>query len=209
MTPTLGGRNAGPSRSVDRAVTEQQEYRVLGTYGAAELREYADCVVADVVVSGSAEQAGNRAFRPLVSYISGSNESADSLAMTAPVIQQASGQTSGEKLAMTAPVIQEALDADRWTVSFVLPGSRTLEQYPVPTDPQVSLRSVAGETAAALRWSGRWTSGNVTKRTRELRDLMAEAGWEAAGDARWARFDPPWTPPFARRNEIVIPVRRP
>ncbi len=189
-------------------MTEKQEYRVLETRGPVELREYADCVVADVVVTGSAEQAGNRAFRPLVSYISGSNESADSLAMTAPVIQQASVETSGEKLAMTAPVIQEALDADRWTVSFVLPGSRTLEQYPVPTDPQVSLRAVAGETAAALRWSGRWTSGNVAKRTRELRDLMAEAGWAAAGDARWARFDPPWTPPFARRNEIVIPVRR-
>lgn len=186
-------------------MTEQQVYEVLDTRGDVELRRYADCVVADVVVTGSAEQAGNKAFRPLVSYIGGSNQSASSLAMTAPVIQQA----SAEKLAMTAPVIQEALDADRWTVSFVLPGSRSLEQYPVPTDPRVSLRAVDGETAAALRWSGRWTSGNVARRTEELRQAMADAGWAAAGPSRWARFDPPWTPPFARRNEIVIPVRRP
>ena len=168
-----------------------------------ELRQYADCVVADVVVTGSAEQAGNRAFRPLVSYISGSNQSAAALEMTAPVIQEA----ASEKLAMTAPVIQEATGEESWTVSFVLPGSRALDEYPVPTDPRVSLRAVAGETAAALRWSGRWTSGNVARRTEELRQAMAEAGWVAAGAPRWARFDPPWTPPFARRNEIVIPVR--
>lgn len=186
-------------------MTEQQQYQVLDTHGDVELRQYADCVVADVVVTGSAEQAGNKAFRPLVSYIGGSNQTSVSLAMTAPVIQQA----SGEKLAMTAPVIQEAVDEDRWTVSFVLPGSRPLEQYPVPTDPRVSLRAVAGETAAALRWSGRWTSGNVARRTEELRAAMADAGWADDGPPRWARFDPPWTPPFARRNEIVIPVRLP
>jgi hypothetical protein len=204
MRATLGRWNARPFAGVDAAVTEQQRYEVVETRGDVELRRYADCVVADVVVTGSAEQAGNRAFRPLVSYISGSNQSADSLAMTAPVIQQ----PSAERLAMTAPVIQEEAGAEEWTVSFVLPGSRALDEYPVPTDPRVSLRAVAGETAATLRWSGRWTSGNVARRTEELRRAMADAGWEAAGAPRWARFDPPWTPPFARRNEIVIPVHQ-
>lgn len=186
-------------------MTEQQEYEVLETSGDIEIRRYADCVMADVVVTGSVEQAGTTAFRPLVAYISGRNQSSASLAMTAPVIQQA----AGEKLATTAPVIQQALDADRWTVSFVLPGAQALEQYPIPTDPTVTLRAVPGETAAALRWSGRWTSGNVARRTEELRRAIAAAGWQEAGAARWARFDPPWTPPFARRNEIVIPARRP
>jgi hypothetical protein len=188
---------------VDQAVTEQQQYQVVERSGEIELRLYADCVVADVVVAGSAEQAGNSAFRPLISYISGSNRSAASLAMTAPVIQQQAPQ----KLAMTAPVIQEAAGEDRWTVSFVLPGSRPIEEYPVPTDPRVTLRAVPGETAAALRWSGRWTSGNVATRTEELARGIADAGWEPVGAPRWARFDPPWKPPFARRNEIVIPVR--
>jgi hypothetical protein len=186
-------------------VTDQQQYNVLAHHGDIELRAYDDCVVADVVVTGSAEEAGNRAFRPLVSYISGSNRSAASLAMTAPVIQQ----EAPEKLAMTAPVIQEAAGEGRWTVSFVLPGSRPLAEYPMPTDPRVTLRAVPGETAAALRWSGRWTAGNVETRTEELRQGVAEAGWEPLGAPRWARFDPPWKPPFARRNEIVIPVRRP
>jgi len=184
-------------------VTEQQEYRVLESVDGVELREYAPCVVADVVVEGSMEQAGTSAFRPLVSYISGANTTSSSLAMTAPVLQQ----STGESLAMTAPVLQQAA-GDRWTVSFVLPAGRPLEGYPVPTDPRVTLRALPGETAAAIRWSGRWTERNVADRTQELRRVMGEQGWEPTGDPRWARFDPPWKPPFARRNEVVIPVSR-
>ena len=186
-------------------MTEQQEYRVQEARGNVELREYAPCVVADVVVSGSAEEAASAAFRPLFEYISGANLGAESLAMTAPVIQQ----PSSERLAMTAPVIQEAAGTDEWTVSFVLPVGRSLSDYPSPANSRVSLRAVPGETAAAIRWSGRWTSSNIARRTQDLRRAMAEAGWQESGNPRWARFDPPWKPPFARRNEIVIPVRRP
>ena len=171
-------------------MTEQQEYRVLKSRGVVELREYAPWVLADVVASGSAEQAGSAAFRPLFEYISGANHGA-------------------EPLAMTAPVIQEAAGAGEWTVSFVLPAGRPLSQYPTPTNSRVSLRAAPGETAAAIRWSGRWTSSNIARRTQDLRQVMAEAGWQASGEPRWARFDPPWKPPFARRNEIVIPVHHP
>ena len=186
-------------------MTEQQEYRVMKVRGVVELREYAPWVVADVVASGSAEQAGSAAFRPLFEYISGANRGAEPLAMTAPVIQQ----PTSERLAMTAPVIQEAAGAGEWTVSFVLPAGRSLSEYPTPTNSRVSLRAVPGETAAAIRWSGRWTSSNIARRTQDLRQVMAEAGWQESGEPRWARFDPPWKPPFARRNEIVIPVHRP
>lgn len=183
-------------------MTEQQRYRVIEAYGNVELREYADCVVADVTVTGDADQAGNAAFRPLFSYISGNNRAATSIAMTAPVLQQA----AGEHLAMTAPVLQESVADDRWTVSFVLPGDRPIEAYPQPTDPRVTLRALPGQTAAALRWSGRWTSANVAERTEQLLHAMAEHDWRPSGDPRWARFDPPWKPPFLRRNEIVMPV---
>ena len=186
-------------------MTEQQQYRVLESRGDVELREYAPCVVADVVVPGSAEQAASAAFQPLFQYISGANRGAEPLAMTAPVIQQ----PTGEQLAMTAPVIQEPAGTDEWTVSFVLPAGRSLSDYPVPSDPRVSLRAVPAETAAAIRWSGRWTASNIARRSQDLRRAMTEAGWQESGAPRWARFDPPWKPPFARRNETVIPVRRP
>ena len=186
-------------------MTEQQEYRVLNSHGNVELREYAPCVVADVVTSGSAEQAGSAAFRPLFEYISGANRGAEPLAMTAPVMQQ----PASERLAMTAPVLQEPAGANEWTVSFVLPAGRSLSEYPVPANPRVSLREIPGETAAAIRWSGRCTASNIARRTEELRRAIAETGWKESGEPRWARFDPPLKPPFARRNEIVIPVRPP
>lgn len=183
-------------------MTEQQEYRVLDVHGDVELREYAPHVVATVDVPGSVEQATNAAFDPLFRYISGANKTAEALAMTAPVIQE----PAGEQLAMTAPVVQERSGADQWTVSFVLPAGRRLEDYPQPTDPRVSLRAIATEVAAALTWSGSWTSANVARWTAELRQRIADAGWSETGEARWARFDPPMRPNALRRNEIVIPV---
>jgi hypothetical protein len=185
-------------------VTEQQKYTVLDRVGPAEIRQYAACVVADVVLRGSIEGAGNRAFGPLAAYIGGRNRSNTSLAMTAPVLQEA----TSERLAMTAPVLQEAGDDGAWVVSFVLPGDRSLEAYPEPTDPQVSLRALAPHEAAALRWSGRWTAGNVADRTSELLALLQDSEWHPDGAVRWARFDPPWKPAFLRHNEVVVPVLR-
>ena len=185
-------------------VVEQQRYRVIDTRGEAELRAYEPCVVADVVVTGDAEDAASAAFRPLFNYISGANAASTALAMTAPVLQEG----TGERLAMTAPVIQEASGSRSWVVSFVLPGERSLADYPVPANPQVTLRAIPAHLAAALRWSGRWTTGNIERRTAELRMLMDQAGWQVTGEPRWARFDPPWTPPFMRRNEIVVPTSR-
>ena len=186
-------------------MTEQQEYRVVGRFGDVELRHYEPCVIASIDVRGSIEQAGSTAFRPLVSYISGANRSGAKLAMTAPVMQE----QAGERLAMTAPVLQEPAAADdSWTVSFVLPGSRPIEEYPEPTDARVRLRAVDAHEAVSLRWSGRWVAGNVEKRTAELQRVMAEHGLIAAGPPLWARYDPPWKPAFARRNEILVRVTR-
>lgn len=186
-------------------MTEEQNYRVITREGEVELRAYDRCTVADVHVEGTAERAGNAAFRPLASYINGQNLSKGKLAMTAPVIQEPAGQ----QLAMTAPVLQEEGEDGSWIVSFVLPGGRGIDAYPEPSDSRVTLREVPPSTAAALRWSGRWTAANVAKRTKQLMAAVEAAGWIVEGQPRWARYDPPWKPAFARRNEIVVSVRLP
>lgn len=186
-------------------MTEQQRYRVLETFGGVELREYAAHVRATVTIRGSLEKATNEAFGPLFRYISGSNRSSTSMAMTAPVIEE----SAGERLSMTAPVITEGTESGIRTVSFVLPGARPLADYPAPTDPRVSLHQLPVELAAALGWSGRWTAHNVARWTSTLRERLEGIGLREVGPPKWARFDPPYTPPFARRNEIVIPVARP
>ena len=167
-------------------MTEQQRYTVIETLGReplVELRAYEACTVADVVVQGSVERAANTGFGPLVSYI------------------------SSHQLAMTAPVLQEpAPGAGTWLVSFVLPGGAAVDAYPAPADQRVTLRELPGHRALALRWSGRWTEQALARRSAELLQAAGAAGLTTVGPVRWARYDPPWTPAFMRRNEVIVTV---
>jgi hypothetical protein len=183
-------------------VTEQQRYTVLETRNGIERRHYPPSVTASVTITAAADKAGNMAFRPLVDYISGNNLGSRKLAMTAPVLQE----PQGTKLAMTAPVIQEPAADGSWVVSFVLPGAGAVADYPEPKNPAVTLRQNPAHDAAAIRYSGRWTTGNVERHTEALLRAVEELGWTAAGTPRWARYDPPWKPAFARRNEVIVPL---
>ena len=169
-------------------MTEQQQYQVLRTFPGFEVRRYPAHVVAEVELSGQFESAGNAAFRPLVSYISGRNQ-------------------SGAKIAMTAPVIQEAAeDLATHRVSFVMPAGSTVADLPVPSAETVSIHEVPELLAAVSRYSGRWTLASYRKHVDELLNAVEAAGLATAGRPRYARFDPPWKPPFLRRNEVVVPI---
>ena len=170
-------------------MTEQQPYDVVRIEDDFELRRYPQHVVAEVTVSGSFESAGSAAFRSLVSYIGGRNESSTGLAMTAPVIQEPK--------------------ADAHVVSFVLPEDVVAGAAPIPTDPSVRVRVVPEELAAVSRFSGRWSQASYDARVLKLSESIRAAGLNVVGPARFARFDPPWTPWFMRRNEVAIPVSAP
>jgi hypothetical protein len=175
-------------------MTEQQQYEVVSTVGSVELRRYARCTVADVVMQGSASSVGNKAFGPLVRYISSAQ-----LSMTAPVLQASS---SG------------SVAAESWTVSFVLPGSKGLDDYPLPVDAQVSLREMPEHLALATTWSGRWSYSSVESHTATILSLLSDPAsplssqFVQAGAPVWARYDPPWKPWFLRRNEVLIEVQQ-
>ena len=188
------------------AVTEQQRYDVVERYPAFELRRYPSHAVAEVRVRGSFETVGNRAFGPLFGYISGRNDAARSVAMTAPVVQEVA---RAEKIAMTAPVVQTASAAGEYVLAFVLPATMTADTAPVPADPRVHIRAVPERLAAAVRYSGRWAESTYRRRLAELEAAVASAGFVPVGAARFARFDPPLTPWFLRRNEVVVDVSRP
>jgi len=186
-------------------MTEQQRYDVVGSYPGFELRCYPEHLVAEITVDGSFESAGNRAFMPLAGYIGGRNRSRAKVAMTAPVIQEPGAPAP---IAMTAPVIQQTTDqSGQYVVSFVMPSGYTKATLPEPTDPRISVRVVPEQQAAAVRYSGRWTRGAYRARERRLLESIRRAGLEPAGQVRFARYNPPWTPWFLRRNEVVLPVR--
>lgn len=187
------------------SVTEQQPYQVVARYPDFELRRYPAHVVAEVEVAGSFTSAGNTAFRPLAGYIGGRNRSQQQVAMTAPVLQR-----PAERIPMTAPVLQqEGPNAGRHLVSFVMPAGSTAQSLPVPSDPQVTIRDVPAQLAAARRFSGRWSQAAFERHAAALRRAVEEADLTIEGPLRFARFDPPWTPPFLRRNEVVAPVAEP
>jgi hypothetical protein len=180
---------------------EEPVYEVVSDHGTYELRRYAEVILAETQVEASFDNAGGEAFRRLFRYISGDNRSRAKIAMTAPVVQEA----QSEKIAMTAPVVQQD-DGQLWRVAFVLPASYSWETAPEPNDELVSLRLVPARTVAALRFSGTWGENRFTGKEAELRALLAEQGWQTVGEAVYARYNPPFTPWFMRRNEVLIPV---
>ena len=134
------------------------------------------------------ERARNVGFRRLAGYIFGGNHRKQKIAMTAPVAQSSDGQ-------------------DRWVIRFFMPSKWSLETLPAPDDDAVRLVTVPGETVAVLRFSGDRGPDAVTNRTAELTEALRANGFESTGAAVAWFYDPPWTLPFRRRNEIAIPVQ--
>lgn len=182
-------------------MTEQQPYEVVEQRAGFEVRRYPEYVIAEVEVRADFADAGNIGFGSLIGYISGRNRGGARVAMTAPVLQE----EAGTRIAMTAPVLQEAAGRSH-LVSFVMPAGVTRESLPVPADPRVRLRTVPGHLAAVRRFRGTWNERAYEEQVARLLDEVRAAGFEVAGAVRYARFDPPWMPPFLRRNEVVVPV---
>jgi hypothetical protein len=178
---------------------EEPKYTVVQQLDDIELREYAPYIVAEVVVPGPAGEAGNQGFRLLAGYIFGKNKGERKIAMTAPVAQTPTPQ----KIEMTAPVTQTPTEGG-FVVRFMMPGEFTLETLPEPLDPQVKLKQVAGGRFAVIRYSGFWSDGNYEEHLAKLRRGVAASGLRTTGDPIYSRYDPPWVPWFARRNEIWL-----
>ena len=189
--------------SAPTMATEEAEYKVLLKEDNLEVRHYEPQIVAETVVDTGFEDAGSEAFGRLFKYISGNNQSQQDIAMTAPVGQVAESQ----KIDMTAPVGQTRV-AGQWVVSFVMPGSFTMDSIPKPNDDRIALRSVPEQTMAAIRYSGFWTESGYQKNKSRLEKWIVQKGYVATGAPVWARYNAPFVPWFLRRNEVLIPVEQ-
>jgi hypothetical protein len=190
---------AALSRSILNTV-EQPKYRVLEKHGDIQLREYAPMIVAEAQVSGERNSALGEGFRIIADYIFGNNSAAQKVAMTAPVTQQ-----EGQKIAMTAPVTQQG-DGNTWQVRFVMPAGYTTETLPKPKNSAVVLKEIGSKRFAAIRFSG-WTDENrLKRRTEELSEFVSANKLKALSAPTFAFYDPPWTPPFLRRNEVIVEI---
>ena len=187
------------------ARVDEPAYRVVQSDGAIELRLYEPMLVAEVVRSGSRRAAINAGFRELASFIFGANLPRDKIAMTAPVIQ---APAEGETIAMTAPVKQSRAAGGAWRVRFVMPAGYTLETLPRPISPDVRIIEEPRRTMAVIKFSGDPGEERLRDKTEALRAYIGAQGLAPKGDPVYAFYDPPWTLPFMRRNEVMIEVAR-
>jgi len=178
---------------------EEPKYSVLETFEDFEIRSYAPYVVAETAVQADFDQAGNDAFGILAGYIFGKNKGARKIEMTAPVTQ------APTKIAMTAPVTQTA-GAGEVMVQFAMPREWTLETLPEPLDPRVKLREVPARKFAVIQYSGFWSESRYRDELAKLQAALEREGLQWQGEPVWARYNPPWTPWFLRRNEVWLEV---
>lgn len=179
---------------------EKPTYDVISSNKNIQTRRYDPMIIAEVEVTGAREDAIGDGFRILADYIFGNNTVSQEIAMTAPVEQQ-----SSQEIAMTAPVQQQATDG-AWTVSFVMPSEYTMETLPKPNNEAVKLVQVPEKTYVVIQFVGRNTSENVTKHEEQLMAYVAENNIKTVGAPKYAFYNPPWTLPFLRRNEVMLAV---
>lgn len=187
------------------STVEEAPYELVRKDNRFEIREYATLVMAETRVSADYEKAGNKAFRQLFRYISGDNESSTKISMTAPVIADEQAASEGESIAMTAPVTSEQ-DGDQWRYGFVLPDTYTIDSAPRPLNPAVTLVEVPSKQVASVRYSGRATQTARRVNAESLKTWLEEQGLKSLSEPRWAGYNPPFTIPWFRRNEVLIDV---
>lgn len=174
--------------------------------GSIEVRDYDAMLVANVVVSGMRYAALKNGFRILAGYIFGGNAAQIKFAMTAPVTQEAVIITD-QNLGIAGPELQQLLEPEReWAIRFVMPPGYTLTSLPSPTDARIKLLAIPARRMAVIRFAGFNSNSNL------ICHLEALLGWLKAhdiiptGGLIYAFYDPPWTLPFFKRNEVMVSI---
>lgn len=176
-------------------MVKKAKYTVVRDLGRVEIRRYAPMVIARV------DSYRGDGFGLLFRFITGNNRGGSKVAMTAPVISERAGAPKGERIEMTAPVYTQ-----EDSIAFVMPEGYTLDSTPVPADGRVGIEEVPMRQVAALRFSGRWTDRAFEKRSEQLLVTLEREHVRTQGTVFTMLYNPPFTPPFLRRNEVAIEV---
>ena len=189
--------------------TEEPKFSIIEKSEPFELRAYAPQLIAEVKVEGDLDTASSQGFRLIAAFIFGQNQVSEKISMTVPVGIETAQST---KIAMTVPVgIEASKDSakgiNQWVFSFVMPSEYTMATLPKPLNPLVTIRELPAQKRAAITFSGFYNDAKVLEKTKALEEWIKSKQWQAIGSPQFARYNPPWSIPFMRRNEILITVR--
>jgi len=184
--------------------TDEPDFNLILKEDKFEIREYASKIIAQVEVVGDFDDASSKGFKILADYIFGNNKSKDGnsrIEMTAPVEMEPLPQ----KINMTKPVLTEGND-NTWIVSFIMPNEFTLETLPEPNNKNIKILSIPKEKYAVIVFSGLVRESSYLEKEKLLNQFIEEKKLKTSGEIKIARYNPPWTLPFFRRNELMIKV---
>lgn len=176
-------------------------YRTLYEDKTYEIREYAPYLVAQVSISQDKKDKSSEAFRMLAGFIFGKNKTQNSISMTSPVVEKDS-----TKISMTSPV-KEFNESDGYTMQFIMPKKFTLSTLPIPLNKKIQIKEVKAHTVAVLKYT--WTNSLEKKQKNKeklLKWIKTDKKYSQKGAAYFASYNPPWTIPFLKTNEVLIPI---
>jgi hypothetical protein len=168
-------------------MVKEVKYQLIKKIENVEIRYYNALIIAKV------QSYGDSGFNILFNYISGNNKIKTNIEMTSPVISQ--------NIEMTAPVLSE-----NDSIAFVIPEKFNLENTPKPNDKRIEILRIPPRHVAALRFSGRWTSINFSKKSQQLLEELEKSNLTTKGNIFSMRYSGPFTPWFLRRNEVAIAI---
>ena len=190
---------------------EESQYRVVLAEDDFEVRAYEAFAVAWTTAPGSFDDAVETGFRRLFRYITGANVSASDIEMTAPVLTEPESLEAGAIVAAPqgeedgdAPATLAGADIGGWSIGFVLPAGYTAATAPVPADADIFVNDVAARCVASIRFSGRLSDEAGEAERQTLARWIEARGLVHAGDWQMAGYNPPWTIPMLRRNEVLV-----
>ena len=183
--------------------TPEATYNTMKKQNDYAIRIYQPRMEAQVTIAeGNYNDAVNKGFRELFNYITGSNTVNQKISMTTPAITKKKSQN----IDMTAPVLIS--DCNRaWTVAFVLPDGYTLENTPKPTNEDIKLVYKPQNKVAAISFSGFMNKDSIDANSIKLEAWISKNHLQMIGEPMAAGYNPPWTIPFLRTNEVMIEVR--
>jgi len=181
---------------------EKPDYKVIQSEQNIEIRQYDPMIIAEVEVDGKREDAIGDGFRLLADYIFGNNTVQQVISMTAPVQQK-----ENQKIAMTAPVQQQSTGKS-WRMSFVMPSKYSMDSLPVPNNNRVRLKEILTKKFVVIEFSGTNSNENVTEHENQLMNYIEANQIKINDSPKYAFYNPPWSLPFLRRNEVMIEINQ-
>jgi DNA gyrase inhibitor GyrI len=156
---------------------------VVRSSGNFAVRDYPALMVVETPMTRTGKDADG-SFMRLFRFITGKNEAKQKIAMTTPVFMSGSGSNA--------------------TMAFVLPAKLPAGEVPKPTDGAVTVRELPAGRFAVLRFRGGRNAKNEAESLAKLKAWMEKQGLSVLSPPVYGYFDPPWTPPFLRRNEVML-----